>query len=347
MKIGVHPESMLERLALAMGQVPIPIAHSLGGSLLARAVITAVRLDLFEALRSRALTEAEVASACGTQPAATGKLLDALVASGYLARRGSFYQLAPMSRKWLLKESPTSLHDAVLYHHLEWSWLGRLEEFVRTGRPLHFHASMSREEWGLYQRGMHAIATLGADELAQRVRGPRNPRAMLDIGGSHGYYAVALCRRHHRLRAIVFDLPEAIEHAGPILAREAMRDRVVHQAGNVLTDDLGTASYDLVLIAQLLHHFDAATNRDLVERAARALRSGGALIVLEAFGGSSSGGQVAGLLDLYFAFTSRAGVWSLDDVVGWQRTAGLKPQPLLRLRRLPHFAAQVAVKKDP
>jgi chemotaxis methyl-accepting protein methylase len=54
-----------------------------------------------------------------------------------------------------------------------------------------------------------------------------------------------------------------------------MGDRVVHRAGNALTDDLGTGAYDIVLIAQVVHHFTADQNRELAERVARALRPGG------------------------------------------------------------------------
>ena len=68
---------------------------------------------------------------------------------------------------------------------------------------------MARPEWERYQRAMRAIAGLGATELARRVSLPTRARAMLDIGGSHGYYAVAFCRRHPRLRATVLERPEA------------------------------------------------------------------------------------------------------------------------------------------
>ena len=50
---------------------------------------------------------------------------------------------------------------------------------------------------------------------------------MLDIGGSHGYYSVALCRRHPSLRAVILDLSEAVTHAERILDREGMGDRVI------------------------------------------------------------------------------------------------------------------------
>jgi SAM-dependent methyltransferase len=349
MKLGVIPENMIERIGLMTGQVPIPIAHALGGTILARAVIAATRLNVFEALRSRRLAAAAVASACGSDPYATQKLLDALVSSGYLSVRRGAYGLTRMSRTWLLADSPVSLRDAILYESVEWGWLTNLDEFVRSGRPLDFHAAMTSDEWALYQRGMRAIAGIAANEVARRVPVPRAARTMLDIGGSHGYYSVAICRRHRGLRATVLDLPQAVEHAAPLLAKERMGDRVVHRAGDALRDDLGREAYDLVFIAQLAHHFDDTTNRELVRRAAQALRPGGYLVILEAIRRATpaAGGQVAGLLDLYFAFTSRAGTWSLDELASWQRDAGLLPQPPFHFLRLPGYAAQAGLKLAP
>jgi predicted O-methyltransferase YrrM len=89
---------------------------------------------------------------------------------------------------------------------------------------------------------------------------------MLDIGGSHGYISVAMCRRYPDLRAVILDLPSAIKHAAPILAKEGMGDRVTHRAGDALTEDLGANAWDFVYVSQLLHHFDEATNREFAPR---------------------------------------------------------------------------------
>lgn len=169
---------------------------------------------------------------------------------------------------------------------------------------------------------------------------------MLDIGGSHGYYSVALCRRHRGLRAVVLDLPEAIEGAAPLLARERMGSRVVHRAGNALTQDLGTAVYNVVLIANLVHHFDEETNRALVRRVAQALKPGGTLAILEIIRPRSprAAGQVGALADLYFSALSEAGTWSFAEIAGWQRAAGLSPRRPVRLLTIPGHGLQMATK---
>ena len=274
MKLGVIPENLLERVALAAGVVPTPLFDTASAMMLARTIMAATKLGVFEALASGPLTAHKVAAHCGTEPRATEKLLTALAGCGYVRTEHGQYALAPIARKWLLKDSPQSLRDKMLIQFTEWEWIAGYEEFVSSGIPIDIHRVLSDDEWGQYQRAMRALAGGSASEVARRTPAPSGARDMLDIGGSHGYYSVALCRRHPGLRSVILDLPEAVKHAEPILAREGMGDRVTHRAGNALTDDLGTQAWDLVFIALLVHHFDEQANRDLVRRIARAPAGG-------------------------------------------------------------------------
>jgi SAM-dependent methyltransferase len=205
---------------------------------------------------------------------------------------------------------------------------------------------MTEREWGLYQRGMRTQAGLSAGEATRRTPVPKGARDMLDIGGSHGYFSVALCRRHPGLRAVVLDLPQAVEQAAPILAREGMGERVVHRPGDALTDDLGERAYDLIIAWSLVHHFDDATNRDLVRRAARALRPGGVLAIGEAIRPKTpaKANQLAAFFDLYFAMTSEAGTWTFEEMASWQREAGLAPRPPIRLLTTQGVGIQAATR---
>ena len=347
MKVGVIPENPLERVVLALGLVPAPLFETMSTMLLARTVIVATKLGIFEALAAGPLSGREVATRCNTHAVPTTKLLNALVGSGYLRLDNDQYSLAPVARKWVLESSPDSLRDNLLFRFMEWDLVEHYEDFIRTGVPLDVHSTVtSKEEWNLYQRGMRSLAALTASEVARRTPVPANARDMLDIGGSHGYNSVVLCRRHPALRAVILDLPAAVEQAAPILAKEGMGARVVHRAGNALTDDLGTETWDVIFIAQLLHHFDDATNRELARRVARALRPGGVFVVQELIRPTSpkQAGQTGTLLDLYFALTSQSGTWSYDEIADWQRQAGLEPQRPIRFQTVPGMGQQVAAK---
>jgi predicted O-methyltransferase YrrM len=352
MKVGAKAENPLEQAALAAGIVPTPLLDTIVALLLARSVMVGVKLGVFEALAGEPLPAAEVAVRCGTDPYATEKLLGALSGAGYLdagrETSGQTFMLAPLARRWLLEESARSLRDAILYQFVDATYIERIEDYVRTGQPLRIHEQMRAEQWELYQRGMRSGANLAAPELALRIPVPKGAREMLDIGGAHGYYSVALCRKHPTLRSTILDLPKAIAHAAPILAREGMGDRVVHRAGNALAEDLGEAVYDLVLIANLVHHFDDATNRELVRRVARALHPGGVLVIGEVIRSSAPGRgvQIGALTDLYFAVTSESGTWSFTEMAAWQRAAGLVPRRPLRLLTGPGAGLQIARKPD-
>ena len=345
MRVGVIGDNVLERVVLALGLAPTPIADTYAAGF-ARVVMVATKLGVFESLAAGALTASEVAGQCGTDARATEKLLNALVGMRYLRFDRDRYALAPVARRWLLEASPRSLRDNILMKFLEWQWLEGVEEFVRSGRPLDVHGTLSDDDWGLYQRGMRAQANVTAAEVARRTPVPKGAREMLDIGGSHGYFSVALCRRHAGLRATVLDLPQAVAHAAPLLAAEGMGERVVHRAGDALVDDLGAEAYDLVFNYALVHHFDGEANRDLARRAARALRPGGFLVIGDAVRPRSpqATDQFGAFLDLYFALTSEAGTWTLADMAGWQREAGLRPRKPIRLLSVPGVGLQVAVK---
>jgi hypothetical protein len=258
------------------------------------------------------------------------------------------YALAPKSRKWLLRSSPRSVRDKLLLQAIEWEWLTHLEEFVRTGRPLDFHSTMSERELDLYHRSMRAIAGIAGREVGRRTPVPSNATRMLDLGGSHGHFAAAICRNHPNLTADVLDLPEAVRNAAPLLARENLSGRIVHVEGNAIHDDLGVAKYDLVFMSNLAHHLTEAQNAQLATRIALALRGGGMFVLQEAVRPSTpnQAGQTGTLLGLYFALQSKSDVtsWTTADMCRWQTGAGLRLRSTRKLVTAPGWVQQSAAK---
>ena len=208
---------------------------------------------------------------------------------------------------------------------------------MRTGKALDVHDKIRDDQWVVYQRGMRSLARLSAAEVSSRLRLTSRASTMLDLGGGHGTYSVAFCRRHPQLQATIIDLPAAVASAAPILAEEKMGTRVVHRSANALTSDLGTDQWDLIFISHLVHHFDGASNEDLLRRAARALRGEGVLAILDVLRPTSpsTSNQTGALLDLYFAITSNSGTWSYDEITSWFKQAGLRPDRAVKLRSTP------------
>lgn len=348
MKIGAIPESALEWLALKLELAPRALIDTHAAMLLSRMVMAGAELKVFDALSARPLTGEEVASACRTAAAPTALLLDALAASGYLRLKGGRFALTRRARPWLIDADPSSVRDKLLLQIIEWRWLQTLEDFVRTGRPLDFHSTMTAEERSLYHRSMRALAGVAGSEVANRIPMPPAARRMLDLGGSHGHFAAEICRRHSAVFADVMDLPDAIEASAPLLAAEGLGDRLVHRPGDAMTACLGVEQYDLVLMSNLAHHFDAEQNRELARRVARALRPGGVFVIQEPARSDRPGraGQIPALLGLYFAMQSQPDVrtWTVEEMADWQRSSGLTVRRAKPLRSAPGWVLQAAVR---
>ena len=350
MRLGSHPETMLERLALWLNLGPKPLADTQAAFQFARIIMAASRAGLFEALRDEGRAAQEVAARCGTNPRATAKVLDALLAHGYLRYRHGRYELNRLARKWLLAESPDTVVHKLDFQEIEWRWTEGFDQWLYDGVARDMHQALSPEEWRRYQWGMRDFSTAPATEVAWRARLPKAARALLDIGGSHGFYSVQLCRRHQQLTATILELPEAIPTAAKILAREGMGDRVRHVAGNALEDDLGADTYDAVLAANLVHHFDADQNLRLAHKVARALRPGGVFMVVDTVridtptDADQPNRRLGAVLDIYFALTSTSGTWSVSAVQKWQTTAGLSSRRPVWLRTMPGAALIAATR---
>jgi 2-polyprenyl-3-methyl-5-hydroxy-6-metoxy-1,4-benzoquinol methylase len=346
MRFGAVAENPLEWAIARLNLAPRPLIETQMAYTLARLIMVGVKLGVYEALADGPLSTEEIAERCGTDVRGTDKLLFALTGAGYLSFVGGRYELTAVSRKWLLSGAERSVADKLLLQFLEWEWMESAEDYVRSGEPLELHAMTDPEQWDLYQRGMRAMANALAPEAVKRMPVPKAATDMLDIGGSHGYYSVALCRSHDGLSSTILDLPAAVEKAAPLLAAEGMGDRVVHRAGDALMEDLGKESYDLVLVAQLVHHFSEEQNRELATRIATALRPTGVYAVLDEFRprDAKQAGQLGALLEFYFALTSQSGTWAVEEISDWQRGAGLKPRRAIMFRTAPGVGVQAAVK---
>jgi SAM-dependent methyltransferase len=352
MRLGAHAETTLEWLALKLNLGPKPLADTQAAFQFARIIMAAARAGLFEALQDGGRTAQEIAASRGTDPHATGKVLDALLAHGYLRYRGGRYELSRLSGKWLLADSPHTVVHKLDFQEIEWRWTEGFDQWLYDGTARDMHRTLGPDEWRRYQWGMRDFSTAPATEVAWRARLPKPVRALLDIGGSHGFYSVQLCRRYRELKATILELPEAIPAAAEILAREGMGGRVTHVAGNALADDLGTNTYDAVLIANLVHHFDTDQNLRLAQKAARALRPGGVFMVMDAIRIASPAEanrpdrRLGAVLDIYFALTSTSGTWSVEAVQEWQKAAGLRPLRPLWLKTMPGAALLSAMRTD-
>ena len=105
-------------------------------------------------------------------------------------------------------------------------------------------------------------------------------RRMLDVGGNSGEFLLRFCRRHPALSGTVFDLPLVCDIGLEHVMTEPECARIGFINGDLRTDPL-PSGYDLITFKSMLHDWPAQDARQFIDKAARALEPGGALLIFE------------------------------------------------------------------
>lgn len=307
---------------------PAPYVDAWVGLLRARALITAVRVGVFDALPGS--TE-EVAQRCGTVPERTAVLLEALRSLRYVRRRGAAWRATRRARPFFGPGAKVPLEATVgELAAANWDAMTGLDDVVRGGDPPGLHDRPADDPvWVGYQAAMAELNALSADLVAGMLP-LREPRRTLDIGGGPGAFAAALCRRHPSVSVVVADLPPAAALGRERIERAGLAGRVTYVEGDATATDLGEG-YDAVTLNSVLHNVDRDTALALLAKA-RACAAPGALVaVLEVEG---AGTQIGALASLVFCAWMGARAFTGDELRTLAAEAGLRDARLRRPLRL-------------
>jgi predicted O-methyltransferase YrrM len=241
-------------------------------------VLTANRLRLFDSLAKRPGTAGALARRHGLDERALTILLDALAALGLLTKKGRTYSCKPFAARYLASGSPLFIGNMIDHRfNLISSWI-RLPDVVKKGSPVHPpEQRRSAKEHREFILAMADIGRRSAKKMLDTIdlAGSKN---MLDLGGGPGYYAIAACRKHPGIHAVVFDLPETKPIAREEIRRAGMQKRIDVIGGDFLKGSFGSG-YDLILISNIVHSLSYREMTRLFGKAHRAMAAGGRVIV--------------------------------------------------------------------
>jgi 2-polyprenyl-3-methyl-5-hydroxy-6-metoxy-1,4-benzoquinol methylase len=309
-----------------------PIDDVIGSSIKYAALVVAGKLGVLRALDGRPLTAAELATAIGASERGTTALADVLVTAGYLDLVDGRYQHGPVARRWLSADAPQDFTPALLWGYELWKVLWDLPQAVRDGKP----AQSLWERWvDNPQAGkdfsdyMKVKSTLTVDSIVEAAPLPDGARRLLDLGGSHGLHSMAFCRRYPALHATIMDLPEALASTGDAIAAAGLADRISLRHGSFFEQEFGEG-YDVVLLFEILHNHTPSENRALLAKAARALRPGGKVIILEDVKAEKLEEHNAAFSLAMFACSGDR-TYGLDEFDAWLESAGFDRGELVPL----------------
>ena len=322
MRLDIVPENPLESVALWSGLLPSSVVKAVWGFTLARTLLSAVELGVFDALADGPRTSAELASRLRCDPEGMRTLLAALNGFGLLRRRDDVYSLRKEAERYLTSTRGSDLSAAVRMAGVLDKKLRGLTHAIRTGERDDFHAHLEDEEWSAYLRGLGSLARITAGEVAKKLK-LTEPESLLDVAGGHGQFSVALCRRHPSLRSVILDLPGGAQVGRAMVAETEVKDRIEYREGDLREAPWGEG-YDAVLLFNILHNLPEEDASGAVERAYAALRPGGTLAILE---GQHAGGRgdlsfQEGFGELFFYVLSHSLTWPAPTLRAWMREAG-------------------------
>lgn len=238
----------------------------------------AVELDLFSAIAAGAASASEVAGQIDADPRATAMLLNALAAMGLIAKDGDRYHNTEESRRFLVRSSTDYVGYMIRHHHHLVAGWSRLDEAVRTGRPVRAGASFEDPEVRHnFLMGMFNLASMLAPQVARRID-LAGRRRLLDLGGGPGTYAVHFCRHYESMEAVVFDRPETRPVAEAIISRFGLEGRIRFQGGDYRQGPLPDG-FDVVWVSHILHAESPSICADLMAAIYAALSPGGMVLI--------------------------------------------------------------------
>jgi 2-polyprenyl-3-methyl-5-hydroxy-6-metoxy-1,4-benzoquinol methylase len=347
----VLPNVIEQLILLRLNQGPGPLLDLFGAGAF-RVAVSAVKLGIFNALAQRPLTGEELAHHIGINEQAAATILATLDAFGYVKRtRHGRYINTPGTAKWLLSDSPSHLADFLLWwHQLVFTfWDQHFEAIMRDGRPpLTIYAWLESQPdgWNVAQAGFEATARLVIEDVVTKIDVPRGSTRALDVGGGHGLYSIALCRRHPEITATVFDLPAALERAKANSHASGLRDRVQIQPGDYREDDLGS-NYDVALVFNVIHAHQPEENIRLLKKVAAALAPQGRVVILDQMDATALGPMTRAANSLiglaYFTLLSGQ-TFPYTAVASWLSEAGFAVVSQKRLPKAPGTSMIVAVR---
>lgn len=297
---------------------------------LPRVILTALELDLFTALATRACSIEQLAKTLHVSGRGLEILCRNLAMCGLLKKRGNAYRNSTFAATQLNANHPRYRGAYLELLKSQWTDWSRLTETVRCGRPVDHDEPESADYRGQFTWAMHHRSVDVAARVAAQID-LRQVGTLLDLGGGPGTYAMAFLAHYPKLQGTICDRSAALTVAKEIAANHKARTRLSYLPLNFMEEDL-PGRYDLVWYSNVLHIYSPAENQALFRRIFSALSPGGRIIIQDAFLHDREGiyPEEASLFAVsMLLFTERGNTYSLRDTARWLKDAGyVKIKPI-------------------
>jgi hypothetical protein len=286
-----------------------PSAALLGlvnGYQVSQAIHVAATLGIADLLDSGPRSSDDLAEATGTHPRALYRLLRALASVGVFREDNDRrFALTPLGECLQFDAIEPVGPWAVYIGQLEfWQTWGHLLHSVRTGENAfrHIHGmnvweyrARSPEAGAIFDRAMTGLSR-GVTEAVLKAYDFAQFASVVDVGGGQGALLAAILAKHPSARGVVFDQPQVVAGAGPVLRAAGVADRCQVVGGDFFeaVPDGG----DAYVLKSILHDWEDEQATAILRSCRRAIGPGGKLLVIEREISPPNAGARAKFVDL-------------------------------------------------
>jgi SAM-dependent methyltransferase len=294
----------------------------------AQILLTCIDLGVFEALAGHPATAAEVATALGADARGVELLLNAASALGLLEKREGRFANAALAQTCLAPGEPGTMAASLRLQRAFYRRWGRLADAVRSGqRPKEDRRDEQAGDWVRnFVYGLYDMARPVAPTIAEALDLPTDRLLrIIDVGGCHAAYSLALARRHPLLTATVFELPAVVPFAREIIDQAGLADRVSVQEGDFEQEGLGYG-YDVALVFGVLNGEPPEGRPALIRKVYDCLNPGGQIVLRDLVPDPDRADPPeAALFALQMLLATEAGgLDTSDDWARWLAEAGFE-----------------------
>jgi SAM-dependent methyltransferase len=328
--------TVLEHLLARLNLLPVPLFDTPLAPGIAKVLVTACELGVFDALSQHPSTLESLAERLRCNPQGLQLLLQLLVSAGYLRKSRGLFRNSRTAQRWLTTSSPVSIAPYVIHSPDIVAIWDHLPQVVRENRqvmrmPYDEDASNpeTRAALARHYAGLASLAIALGGEIVSRVRLPGNVEQLLDVGGSHAAYSVLFCRKYPQMHATILDIQPGIEAGKRTALQTGMPDRLSFLCADFVQDDFSTdlaASFDVALYFHIAHLLPPEINAAVLKKVTQTLKHGGTLIFVDQVTDQTHGSRLASLMVQLMALTMTTvggTCYPFPTVKDWLEHAGM------------------------
>jgi predicted nicotinamide N-methyase len=246
----------------------------------------AVELELFTKIAEGNKTAADIASATDAAERGIRILADTLTVLGLLTKKGNEYALTDNTAFFLSKQSPAYMGSCVEFLMGPGQMRGYVDlaTAVRQGgTTVTDDGAVDPESpmWVTFARAMAPLMFPPAEAIAANIGfAPDRKLKVLDIAAGHGIFGIMVAKAYPNAEIHAVDWPNVLTVATENAEKFGVAGRHHLIPGSAFDVDLGT-DYDVALVTNFLHHFDANTCTTFMRKVNGALALEGKAINLE------------------------------------------------------------------